>query len=258
MRNMPSRDSISKAVLLLPALLLLAGVLGGCQTARPAHASGNPTYINLYRAGSYGEAYEAAKAVPATAHGSERLIAGMSLAALDRGAEAKAWLAPLASSPDKHIRGRAEATLGLIYAQEKRHSEAAKLLQSASNSLVGPMKGWAAHYGAQEFGFAGDNMRSEQLRSVAELRGPAADVQAAAGQFTVQLGSFSSRSLAQSRVRATSHVAEQAGLDLPRVELTIAGDRPLYAVRVGRFETSDDARTASRRFSGDTAVIRAH
>lgn len=247
---------LPKAVLLVPSVVLLALGLGGCQTTRSAHASGNPTYISLYQAGSYSQAFEAAKAVPTTSHGGERLIAGMALAAMDRGAEAKTWLSPLASSPDKNIRGRAEATLGLIYAQEKRHTEAAKLLQSASASLVGPMKGWAAYYGSQEFGFAGDNMRAKQLSSVAELRGPAAELQANPGQFTVQLGSFSSRSLAQSRVRATTLVAEQAGLDVPRVELTIAGDRPLYAVRVGRFETPDDARTASQRFSGDTAVIR--
>lgn len=254
---MQNSATTNKAMLLMP-VLLIAAVLGGCQTSRTAHASGNPTYISLYRAGSYNEAFEAAKAVPATPHGSERLIAGMSLAAMDRGEEATAWLAPLANSPDKNIRGRAEATLGLIYAQQKRHSEAAKLLQSASTSLVGPMKGWAAHYGAQEYGFAGDNMRAERLRTVADLRGPEAGTPSTStGQFTVQLGSFSSRSLAQSRVRATTPVAEQAGLDLPRVELTIAGDRPLYAVRVGRFETPTDARVASERFSGDTAVIRA-
>ncbi len=241
---------------LTPIITLLLLVMGGCQTSRPLQASGNPTYINLYRSGAYNEAFEAAKAVPTTAHGSERLIAGMSLAAMGRGSEAKTWLSPLTNSADKNIRGRAEATLGLIYADEEQHSEAARFLQSASDDLAGPMKGWAAHYGAQEFGFAGDNMRAERMRTVSELRGPGAVPTADLGQFTVQLGSFSSRSLAQSRVRATSSTAEKAGLDLPRVELTIAGDRPLYAVRVGRFETSADAKQASQRFSGDTAVIR--
>ena len=241
---------------LTPIFAILVFVLGGCQSSRPLQASGNPTYINLYRSGAYNEAFEAAKAVPTTAHGSERLIAGMSLAAMGRGSEAKTWLSPLTNSKDKNIRGRAEATLGLIYAEEEKHSEAARYLQSASEDLAGPMKGWAAHYGAQEFGFAGDNMRAERMRTVSELRGPGVVPTAEVGQFTVQLGSFSSRSLAQSRVRATSPAAERAGLDLPRVELTIAGDRPLYAVRVGRFETSADAKQASERFSGDTAVIR--
>lgn len=243
----------------LTALLVTIPLLAlsvGCQSTRHAGVGVNPTYISLYQSGAFSEAFTAAKAVPATAHGSERLIAGMSLAALGRGEEAKVWLKPLAASSDKNIRGRAEATLGLIYAEEKQHAEAARLLQSASDDLAGPMKGWAAHYGAQEFGFAGDNMRAERLRSVAQLRGPEAPQEVSSGQYTVQLGSFSSRSLAQSRVRATSSSAQRAGLDLPRVEVTIAGDRPLYAVRVGRFETPSDAREASESFPGDTAVVR--
>lgn len=244
--------TLSALLAVIPSLALSVG----CQSSRSAHASGNPTYITLYRTGAYNEAFEAAKAVPATAHGSERLIAGMSLAAMGRGEEAKVWLKPLAASTDKNIRGRAEATLGLIYAEEKQHAEAARLLKSASDDLAGPMKGWAAHYGAQEFGFAGDNMRAGQLRTVAELRGPEAVAGTPSGQYTVQLGSFSSRSLAQSRVRATTTSAQRAGLDLPRVEVTIAGDRPLYAVRVGRFETPADAREASQSFPGDTAVVR--
>ncbi len=239
-----------------PVITLLVLVLGGCHTSRPLHAAGNPTYISLYRAGAYNEAYEAAKAVPTTAHGSERLIAGMSLAALGRNDEAKSWLKPLTSSPDRNIRGRAEAALGLVYADEDKHSEAARMLQSASEDLAGPMKGWAAHYGAQQFGFAGDNMRAGRLRTVAELRGPAEIPAVDKGQFTVQLGSFSSRSRAQSRVRATTPTAQNAGLDIPRVELTIANNKPLYAVRVGRFENSAEAQRASQRFSGDTAVIR--
>ena len=239
-----------------PIMALLTFVLGGCQSTQTIHTAGNPAYINLYRAGSYNEAFEAAKAVPTSSHGSERLIAGMSLAALDRNDEALSWLKPLTASPDKNIRGRAEATIGLIYADEAKHSEAARTLQAASEDLAGPMKGWAAHYGAQEFGYAGDNMRADRMRTIAELRGPADIPSANEGQFTVQLGSFSSRSRAQSRVRATTPAAQNAGLDLPRVELTIANNRPLYAVRVGRFENSAEAQRASQRFSGDTAVIR--
>ena len=241
---------------ILTLLALTALVLGGCQSARSIHAAGNPTYITLYRAGAYNEAYEAAKAVPTTPHGSERLIAGMSLAAMGRNDEAQSWLKPLTASADKNIRGRAEAALGLVYADEEKHSEAARMLQAASDDLAGPMKGWAAHYGAQEFGYAGDNMRADRMRSVAELRGPSDLPTVNEGQFTVQLGSFSSRSRAQSRVRATTPTAQNAGLDLPRVELTIANNKPLYAVRVGRFENSAEAQRASQRFSGDTAVIR--
>ncbi len=251
MKAMQPRFSLA-----FPTIALLALVLGGCHTSRSVHATGNPSYISLYRARAYTEAYEAAKAVPTTPHGSERLIAGMSLAALGKHDEAKSWLKPLTNSPDKNIRGRAEATLGLVFAEEEKHSEAARMLQSASEDLAGPMKGWAAHYGAQEFGFAGDNMRADRMRTVAELRGPSDLPAADDGQFTVQLGSFSSRSRAQSRVRATTPAAQQAGLDIPRVELTIANNRPLYAVRVGRFGNSTEAKQASQRFSGDTAVIR--
>ena len=43
-----------------PVIALLVLVLGGCHTSRPLHAAGNPTYISLYRAGAYNEAYEAA------------------------------------------------------------------------------------------------------------------------------------------------------------------------------------------------------
>jgi len=250
--------SMNKAIQLCISIALLAITMGGCQTGASSRSAVTSSYVSLYRSGDYDGALRAAKAFPTTYHGSERLIAGMSLAALDKPEDAKIWLQPLTSSSDRHIRGRAKATMGLILAEEDAHTDAARLLSQASDDLAGPQRGWAAHYGAQEFAHAGDNLRADRLRAISSLRGPSGTVATVTGNFTVQLGSFSSRSRAQSRARDTANAASNAGLDSPRVEITITGNRPYYAVRVGRFGTSDAARAASIKFPGDTAVIRAN
>jgi len=249
---------INKAIPLSVSLALVAVTVGGCQSGAASRSAVTPSYILLYRSGDYDGALKAAKALPASFHGSERLIAGMSLAAMDKPEDAKIWLQPLTSSSDRNIRGRAKATMGLILAEQESHTDAARLLSQASEDLAGPQRGWAAHYGAQEFTHAGDNLRADRLKAVSSLSGPSGVAPTISGNFTVQLGSFSSRSRAQSRARDTANAASDAGLDSPRVEITITGNRPYYAVRVGRFGTSDDARAASIKFPGDTAVIRAN
>lgn len=247
--------SISKLLTLAAFVALTLPALVGCQTGRGT-STVTPSYVSLYRAGQYEQAYEAAKAFPTTYHGSERLIAGMSLAAQGNDQEAKTWLQPLMHSNDREIRGRAQATMGLILAKERSHDDAAHHLNNASDDLSGPLKGWAAHYGAQEYEKSGDNLRADRMRSVANLRGPVTDAASPGGDFTVQLGSFSSRSRAQSRVRDAAPAAVSAGYAKPRVEMTMSGSRPLYAVRVGQFQSPEAAKAASAKFPGDTAVIR--
>ncbi len=247
--------SISKLLILATFAALTLPTLVGCQSSRGA-STVTPSYVSLYRAGEYEQAYEAAKAFPTTYHGSERLIAGMSLAAQGNDQEAKTWLQPLMHSSDREIRGRAQATMGLILAKERSHKDAAQHLDNASNALSGPLKGWAAHYGAREYEKSGDQLRAGRMRSVANLRGPATTASLPSGDFTVQLGSFSSRSRAQSRVRDTAPAAVNAGYEKPRVEMTMSGSRPLYAVRVGHFQSPEAAKAASANFPGDTAVIR--
>lgn len=239
----------------------LAGVMagfGGCRASHSHSALTSPAYISLYRSGQYAEAFEAAKGVPTSASGRERLIAGMALEALDRDAEARQWLEPISRSADRQIRGRANATLGLILAKEGKHAEAAALLDRATADLSGPMKGWAAWYGAREYDEIGDSRGARRLSALSQLRGGLSVTVPHPGDFTLQLGSFTSRSRAQSRARATIQAARSAGLETPRVELTVAGGRTLYAVRVGPFATKGAAMAASGRFPGDSVVIRNH
>lgn len=247
--------SISRLLILATFASLTLPALIGCQSSRGT-STVTPSYVSLYRAGKYEQAYEAAKAFPTTYHGSERLIAGMSLAAQGNDQEAKTWLQPLMHSKDREIRGRAQATMGLILAKERSYKEAAQHLNNASNALSGPLKGWAAHYSAEEYMKAGDNLRAGRMQSVANLRGPITGASSSGGDFTVQLGSFSSRSRAQSRVRDAAPAAVSAGYEKPRVEMTMSGSRPLYAVRVGQFQSPEAAKAASAKFPGDTAVIR--
>ncbi|GAB5495314.1 MAG: hypothetical protein Phyf2KO_03940 [Phycisphaerales bacterium] len=252
---MQKMQPFSKLLTLIALAVLALPTLGGCQTGRGT-SSVTPSYVTHYRAGDYGKAYQAAKAFPTTHHGSERLIAGMALAAQGNDREAKTWLQPLMHASDREIRGRAQATMGLILAKERSHQEAAQHLNNASNDLSGPLKRWAAHYGAEQYAKAGDNLRAGRMRSVANLRGPVTGASSPAGDFTVQLGSFSSRSRAQSRVRDAAPAAVSAGYEKPRVEMTMSGSRPLYAVRVGQFQSPEAAKAASTKFPGDTAVIR--
>ncbi|MDX2148264.1 MAG: SPOR domain-containing protein [Planctomycetota bacterium] len=80
----------------------------------------------------------------------------------------------------------------------------------------------------------------------------------ATGAYTVQAGAFSSRSRATTQANAMKVRANSMGLGVPRVaSVQDRGGKTLYAVRVGRFATRQDAERAARSMGSGAIAVHA-
>ncbi|MBS0191734.1 MAG: SPOR domain-containing protein [Phycisphaerales bacterium] len=253
----------------------LAIFLGGCSSSQKA---GQADYKELYNQHRYADAYKAA--LEAQTEGSTvqkeqaALIAGLSAAALGKDDEAERILRPLTKSGDKSISGRAEAQLGLIAYEHDRHAEASELLTDAAGKLSGDEAARASLY-------AGDALRAQgrisdakasyeraqtQVQNDSTLKVLISDRLAAVsgqqrsgtGQFTVQLGAFSSFQRAQVQADRYRVRAQAAGMSTPRiVQTTNTQGAKVYAVRVGRFASRSAAETAQKALGSEAKVMTA-
>jgi SPOR domain len=277
--------ALSSLRLLACALAFATLCLGGC--AAKTATSGD--YNAQFASGRYAQAYESSTKVASSLHSPNHdqaaLIAGLSARSLDRNAEAKQWLTPLAASADAGIAGKACVALGAIAQEEHQHRDAADYFMRAGSRLPGDD---AAH----AFMCAGDSYRAlhqteqanaayqqakaklvsdQQLKSEIGERlaggGPAlppaptpstAPKQTAApspskhapgayGHYTVQTGAFSTLKRAQSEAKRYSGPTKAVPI------INNAGKK-LYAVQVGRYGSRQDAERV-RKALGNGAVV---
>lgn len=259
-------------ILCVVAVSLMAlGGLGGCASSEKGSTL---NYRELYEAGRYREAFDAAVQTEGKASGTARtqaaLVAGLSAQAINRNEDAEKWLTPLVDDSDPIIAGNALATLGLIAEEREQHQKAAGMLIKASEKLTGDDAGRAAIY-------AGDAYRAMSLRDRAReqyvraqklvtdstLRTMVNDRLASvsgtaptksAGNFTVQVGAYSTFQRAQAQADRIRPKAVSAGLDVPRVVTTFSGSKKLYAVRVGRYQDRARAAAAAARMGSEARV----
>jgi septal ring-binding cell division protein DamX len=260
------RRAIATALICLAALAPI-----GCATHPPAVAN----YNALFAQNRYADSYDAAAKVAGSKnpllkdHAS--LVAGLSARALDRTADAKRWLTPIANNADASIAGQASAALGAIALEEGRHRDAAPLFLSAGTKLKGDDA-------ARAFMYAGDSLLAlgkpadanaaylkaqGQLASDSQLKvalgdrlaggGPPPSTAKAtpqpSGGFTVQTGAFSTLS------KAKAEAAKLASRGITRtLPLRDPRGKTLYAVQIGRFQSKQEA-DRFRRSLGRTAFV---
>ncbi|MFO0861762.1 MAG: SPOR domain-containing protein [Phycisphaerales bacterium] len=245
---------------------------GACSSSQK---TAQADYKELYTQHKYAEAYDAA--LQAQTEGSSvqkeqaALIAGLSAAALQKNAEAEKILRPLLKSGDQTVSGKAGAQLGLIAYEQSRYAEASELLTEAATKLTGDEAARALLY-------AGDALRAQgrtsearasyekaqaQLQNDSTLKVLISDRLAAvsgnqsvgSGQFTVQLGAFSSWQRAQVQADRYRARAQAAGLASPRIVQTANQQgTKVYAVRVGRFTTKGAAETVQKSMGPEAKV----
>lgn len=246
-------------------------------------------------AAAYSEASRAASDGPAGQREQAALIAGESAHAMNRFDDAERWLAPLVTSRNQRIAGEAGASMGLVAQQRAEHDRAVRYLTTAAPRLTGDDRARAWLYAgdsarlarrAQEAkGYyqnaeqaarddrtlkatiasrlAGGPVPSYGGQSTSTLGTPAPTPSPVAGStprggWTIQAGAFSTRDRANQHAAGLSGRAASAGLDTPRVvAISDSRGRLLFAVRIGRFATEADARSARARIGGDAVVSRA-
>lgn len=227
---------------------------GGGTSAHAGARGRQEPYVEAYAAGKYGLAKSLADAELRRSDGERAqrpaLIAGLAAHALHDHAEAERLLGPLTSSRDPQIAGRAEAALGLIAAERNLHEKAAGLLISAARKLSGDE-------GARAAMKAGDSLmalrRQPQAKTqytVASAMAVSPDLKKAiadrleSGNYTVQIGVFSTRANAQQAARDITPTAGALGLQPRIVERTDDKGRPSFVVQVGRFTSRQQAQAA--------------
>jgi tetratricopeptide (TPR) repeat protein len=201
---------------------------------------------------------------------------------MNRNADAVRWLAPLRTSSDAVIAGRAHAAMGLLAQERGGHDEAAQSLLIASQRLRGDEGARAALYAgdslrtlgkAQEAQAAYERAQSlvqtdsglrmmigDRLRggsptmvatrtSVPSRLGASTLPEAAGGPFlTVQVGAFAHESTARLH---SSRLASRYNVRV--VPISRDGKR-FFAVRVGQFSSRSTAE-ALRKEIGGTAIV---
>lgn len=255
------------------------GMLSLCALLLPACAGNDSKasgdYVTLYNQGNYSQAYDAAMEASRTGPSASReqaaLIAGLSAASLDRNADATASLTPLLKSNDRIIAGKAGSQLGLIAFEQDRHQEAAGLLTEAHGKLGGDEAARAALYAGDAYRAMGDKIQAEQWyeKARASISGDQAlhttvsdrlaslkgqQLGAAAGKFTVSLGSFSTYSRAQMQADRHRARAQSANLATPRIVKVNVGGKQLYGVRVGRFQDRGSADRARQQLGSEAKI----
>ena len=268
--------SMRAAKATLTALILLSATF---QVACSSSQKGQQAdYKELYSQHRYADAYKAALEAQTSGSSVQKeqaaLIAGLSAAALGKNDEAEKILTPLLKSGDQTVSGKAAAQLGLIAYGADRHAEAATLLTEASNKLTGDEAARASLY-------AGDALRAQGRTSEARASYERAQTQVqgdstlkvlisdrlaavsgtqatGSGQFTVQLGAFSSWQRAQVQADRYRARAQAAGLASPRIVQTANQQGvKVYAVRVGRFANRSAAETVQRNLGAEAKITTA-
>ena len=281
MRRIPIKPSafIPSPPRTRPSLLLgllavaMAVPLGGCKknspAATPEVAAGpvinNADFVALYQARRFREARESAEAAIPKAKGRNRevaqLTAGCSAHALGDFDGARKHLAPLTTSKDPQISGRAEACLGQIAQAQGQQAYAATLFKSAATKLEGDDAARAGVRAGNALSAMGQHGQAIQQykAAVAEAQSPDVKQTAAAmsepGPFAVQAGVFSSQANAQARARQLQTSAVRFGYGTPRVVPTIASGRKTFAVKVGVFPTRQAAADARGKLGMQQTVV---
>ncbi len=286
----PTAPRLGLVSLALCMALASAALTGGCAST-PSRQNDNarPRYIEDYTAGNYSSALASASAAAKDQSLSDDvrdqaiLIAGEAAHALDRNAESKTWLFKVSGAKDPLVRGKAQATLGLIALEEGSMARAAELLSQASDSLMGDEAARASMYAGDAFRATAreaDAVKSykkaaELVRNDASLRGDISERLAGRGPtltaapgsstqgtptsagkppFTLQLAAFSSPQKAHQHVAKVKSQAARLALGAPQVVPVFRSGKILYSVRVGTFASKMDADRAKGSFQGAIVI----
>lgn len=242
----------------------------GCASGSRSGSRAAPDYLTSYTSRDYASAYDQAAAAAGSSSGAARdeaaLVAGLSAHALERPDEAERWLSPLRDHADAGVSGRASATLGLIEQSRGNHEQAVGLLTAASDKLAGDEAARAALFAGDSYAAMGqpEQARAQYARAQSLVRTDASIKEMIAerqrgGTYTVQLGAFASKKNAQTQASKTQAAASKLGLGAPRVvQHRDTKGRQLYAVRVGRFSTAQQAQEAMGKLGMGGIVARVY
>lgn len=251
---------------LLKAVVLGVCVLGtvaGCQQTK---SNNNLTEIRTaYDARDYAKAYElgtwASRGTgPAAQQGA--YMAGMSAYKLEKNRDAINYLTFAATSTDKSMAGDALATIGLIYAQQNNHRQAADHFMNAASRLTGQPQANAYFYAAvsqQKIGRWADARAhlslARNISSDADFKEQVDDQFSVTG-YSLQVGAYSEVSNAQKVANRWATKVQPFRIGQPRlVTQTTADGKTVTAVQVGQFSSYATALMARQDLADQSIIV---
>ncbi len=199
-------------------------------------------------------------------------VAGLAAYRLQDFAEAERRFTAALETDDATLRAHSQAMLGLVRLEQRRPTEAARLLQSASRDLTGTDRTRATYFAAQAHEQAGDRLAAGQLYALGAGTGTAATPRVATADaehrgtsgasgggasgggasgggagFAIQVGAFAERQRAEAAAETVRSLASVNGLNPVRVAAASnpRGQR-LFVVQFGEFDSRQDAERTRR------------
>lgn len=251
------------AVVVLMACLL---VVTGCHKPIANKSATSLTEIRTaYMAKDYAKAYSLGSWA---SRGSDEAskqgayMAGMSAYKLDKNREAINFLTQAASSSDKSMAGDALATIGLVYAQQNNHTQAASHFLRAASRLQGQPKANAYFYAAvsqQKIGRWAD-ARDHLSLARNESDDPAfkrqVDEQFTVTGYSLQVGAYSDVANANKAAAIWSRKVQEFRIAEPRLVPQITADgKAVTAVQVGQFSSYATALMARQDLADKSIIV---
>lgn len=254
--------------------LLTIATIFGCKSARQTHAEPDTQAPaewlvqagRAYEAGDNRKAYQLASQSAALDDGPDteraQLIAGMAAYRMGDDSAAIAQLTPLVNSDQIDLAGKASATLGLIYAARGEQELSQTNLKRAIHQLKGEERARAYLFlgiAQQKIGkwtearthlaLAAAHSNQTSIKQIAAQRG-------GYNAFAIQAGAFQNKSSADRLAAKLARKAATAKAGKATVAMGLTADGSLlYLVRIGQFNTNQQAITAKRRMSLEQAVV---
>ena len=263
----PTRRSPSRRRTLLCAAMLgvIVSLGAGCQQLQrltPDVTDATAAYDRR----DYETAFSKGAAVARSGRDAEQTlgayIAGMSARRMGDTANAERYLSVAVNAADESLAADAAATLGILYSEQGRYSDAAHTLLRAAELYTGEDRARAYfHAGiAQQKLGRWPQARTSLILARSASRNPQfwqqVEKQLNVTGYTIQTGAFRDAENAQRAAADLAGRADAVGLPEPRLVRSVdAAAGEVTLVQIGEFATFASARTYRDRIGADGAVI---
>lgn len=245
-----------------PAALASALLLAGCaSTASQQYTDA----LSAWDSKQYARALAGARDAQLSAEQSKddevrdksAYLAGLAAYQLGRMDDASRRLATAAASADKSLAGKATAMLGAVALEQGRWSDAATLYTNAADMLTG-----AEASDARALARSAEERARASRPGAATAAAPAASAPAASApaaitpaKLTIVAGTYTSEVAARQRAGTLAEAAKRAGATAPRVVSSTAGDRRVWQVEIGVFDSRAQAEAVLKKMPANGCSV---
>jgi hypothetical protein len=195
-------------------------------------------------------------------------LAGLAAYQLGRMDDASRRLATAAASADKSLAGKATAMLGAVALEQSRWSDAATLYTNAADMLTGSEasdarvlarsaeeRARASRPAAATAAAPASTTNASTPAMPARAPAALAPAASAPAKLTIVAGTYTSEVAARQRAGTLAEAAKRAGTTAPRVVSSTAGDRRVWQVEIGAFDSRAQAEAVLKKMPSSGCTV---